>query len=148
MWQKSYCKMYSGATKEDIWKVWIDVRAWPAWDNGLEKASIEGPFSGGSIIMLKPKRIHKIQLELTEVSYLDSFTICFRFWGARLWLLYTMQETDEGLALIATITVKGLLSYLWVFLIAKGIFKMIPEQTDNLVSYVLQRKEGYKNDSV
>ena len=146
MWRKSYSKVYSGVTKEDIWNVWIDVRAWPDWDNGLEEAYIEGPFSGGTIIMLKPKRIHKIQIEITEVSYLDSFTVCFHFWGARLWWLHTMQETDKGLILMSTLTVKGWLSYVWVLLVAKGIFKMIPEQTDNLVNYVLQRTESHKND--
>lgn len=146
MWKKSYCKMFSEITKEDIWNAWIDVKKWPDWDSGLEEAHIEGPFSGGTVIVLKPKRMNSVQIEITEVSYMDSFTVCFHFWGARLWWLHTMQETDKGLVLRSVLTVKGWLSYVWVFLVVKGIFKMIPDQTDNLVSYVLRRRKNHKND--
>jgi hypothetical protein len=51
-----------------------------------------------------------------------------------------LQETEHGLQITHNITVTGILTFLWVRLVAKNVAKTVPKQLDNLVAYVQELK--------
>jgi hypothetical protein len=134
MWIKSYSKVYPGITKEDIWPLWVDVNNWHLWDPDIEYGSMDEPFAVGSHFIFKPKGAGEVKLQLVEVEPLHKYTDTFKFFGARLWGTHEMVEESEGLKLTTTIKVEGLLTGLWVKLVAQKIVDTLPEQMDSLVA--------------
>ena len=51
MWEYEYSAETS-VPAEAIWKLWADVEGWGAWDAGLAKVYIDGPFAVGSTITM------------------------------------------------------------------------------------------------
>lgn len=48
--------------------------------------------------------------------------------------IHEMEETKDGLKLTTTIQISGPLSFLWRKLVADGIVKTLPEQTEALAA--------------
>jgi len=134
MWTKSYSKVYKDLNKEDVWRVWADVNNWPKWDKELEYCMMEGTFSQGNQFILKPIGGPKVKITLSEVIPNEKFTDFCRFPGATMYDIHELEETPEGLRILNTISVTGLLSFLWVKLVAKKVAASIPQQMDALVS--------------
>jgi hypothetical protein len=43
------------ARAHDIWALWVDVRGWSTWDDGIESATPNSNFKAGNTICLKPR---------------------------------------------------------------------------------------------
>ena len=140
MWIKTYSKTYQDVDVDAVWQMWSDIDNWPKWNPGIEYCQLNGPFTKGSFLDLKPKGAPLAQLELIEVENGKKFTDCSRFPGAKMYGLHEMEKTPDGIKLTTTMTVEGWLSYLWIFLVAKKIVAKIPGQTDNLVELARQLK--------
>lgn len=54
MWMFEHTERGRGSA-EAVWKVWTDVEDWPAWDEGVEAARIDGPFAAGTAGELTPR---------------------------------------------------------------------------------------------
>lgn len=137
MWVKSYSKVYPGIAKEDIWRLWADVKNWPRWDKGLEYCQISKGFSFAQDhhFILKPVGGPKVKIVLSEVMPNYKFTDYCKFFGATMCDAHELEETTDGLRITNMITVTGPLSFLWTKLVAKNIANAIPEQTDALVNF-------------
>ena len=135
MWSKTFSKSYKNITKEKVWDIWSNVEQWPAWDNDLDYCEMKGAFEAGSEFILKPKSGPKVKITLSEVVPHKQFTDYCRFPGAKMFDYHELADTPDGLRITNTVTVKGPLAFLWIMLVAKGIVKSIPKQTDNLVAY-------------
>lgn len=139
MWQKTFTKTYPNVTKEAIWHAWADVASWPVWDTELEYCEMKSDFDAGNQFILKPKAGPKIKIILSSIIPFKTFTDYCCFPGARMYEAHFLEETPEGLKITNTITVRGLLSFLWVHLVAKKVAASVPAQTDNLVRYAAGR---------
>src|SRR6478672_10047028 len=64
----------SSATPEEIWPYYADVTAWPVWDAGLEKVSLDGAFVAGSRGTLVVEGQPPLEYELLEVVEGRSFS--------------------------------------------------------------------------
>jgi len=127
MWTKSYSVVTKDITKEQIWKLFADVNTWHTWDEGIEFARLEGPFEKGNHFILKPKGGPKVKVELTETIPYKSFVDVTRFPLARMYDRHTFEETPDGLKISNTISVKGVLSFLWIKLVAQHIVNALPK---------------------
>lgn len=136
MWVKSYSKVYQNLKKEDVWRAWSDVNNWPKWDNELEYCKMDNKFMEGSQFILKPKGAPKVKIILSEVKLNEKFTDYCKFLGATMYDAHELKETSEGLRITNTITVTGLLGFIWVNLVAKNVANSIPKQMDALVDWV------------
>lgn len=134
MWVKSYSKVYQGVKKEDIWRLWADVKNWPKWDKELEYCQIDEPFVEGAYFILKPVDGPKVKIILSEVVTHKKFTDYCKFFGATMYDAHELEETPNGLRITNTITVTGLLRFLWVNLVAKKVAEAVPVQMDALVN--------------
>lgn len=133
MWVKSYSKTYQGVKKEDVWRLWSDVNNWPTWDTELEYCKLDAPFTKGSHFILKPNKGPKVKITLSEVISNKKFTDYTKFPGAIMYDAHELEETPNGLRITSTITVKGVLSFIWANLVAKNVAAGVPKQMDALV---------------
>ena len=58
----------------DIWRHWLNVAAWPDWDEGLESARLEGPLTVGSVCTLHFRKWGRQTLKVVEVKEGRGFT--------------------------------------------------------------------------
>lgn len=126
MWSKSHSVTTKSATKEQMWNLFADVNNWHTWDTGIEYAKLEGKFEKGNHFLLRPKGGPNVKVELLEVLENKRFLDVTNFPLAKMYDEHLFEETPDGLKIINTITVKGLLGFLWVKLVAKKIVDNLP----------------------
>jgi hypothetical protein len=133
MWIKSFSKIYQNVRKEDVWQVWADVDHYVQWHDDLDYCRLHGKFAVGNYFMLKPKGAPVVKVEIIELIENKKFVDCTRFFGAKMFDIHELEETPGGLQIKNTIQVTGLLSFLWVQLVAKKVAASAPKETDSLV---------------
>ncbi|MEP6646052.1 MAG: SRPBCC family protein [Saprospiraceae bacterium] len=135
MWTKTYSIETNEVTKEQMWKLFSEVNQWHLWDKGIEYAKIEGKFEKGNTFLLKPKGGPKVKIELVEALENRRFTDYTKFPLAEMYGEHTFEETSKGLKITTTMKVKGLLGFLWVKLVAKGIADGLPVEMKEQLAY-------------
>lgn len=138
MWTKSYSLVTKEVTKEQIWKLFADVNNWHTWDKGIESANLNGSFEVGKHFILKPKGGPAVKVELLEVCENRSFLDVTNFPLAKMYDHHLFEETNAGLKITNTITVKGILGFLWVKLVAKNIVESLPDDMANQIKAASQ----------
>lgn len=126
MWSKSHSIITKEVTKEQMWNLFADVNNWHTWDTGIEYAKLEGNFEKGNHFLLRPKGGPNVKVELLEVVENKKFLDVTNFPLAKMYDEHLFEETPDGLKITNIITVKGLLSFLWVKLVAKNIVDALP----------------------
>ncbi|MBS0272547.1 MAG: SRPBCC family protein [Proteobacteria bacterium] len=134
MWTKTYSKTFINVRKKDIWRLWTNVNQWDQWHEDLDYCKMEGPFIVGNHFMLKPKGTSPVRIELTEVEEERKFTDRTKFFGAKMYDVHTVEETEEGVRLTNTLIVTGPLKFLWVKLVAQNVAKTVPQDMEALVT--------------
>jgi hypothetical protein len=126
MWSKSHSVTTNKVTKEQMWNLFADVNNWHTWDTGIEYAKLEGKFEKGNHFLLRPKGGPNVKVELLQVVENKRFLDVTNFPLAKMYDEHLFEETPEGLKITNIITVKGLLGFLWVKLVAKKIVDALP----------------------
>lgn len=126
MWSKSHSIVTKEVTKEQMWNLFADVNNWHTWDTGIEYAKLEGNFEKGNHFLLRPKGGPNVKVELLEVVENKKFLDVTNFPLAKMYDEHLFEETPDGLKITNIITVKGLLGFLWVKLVAKKIVDALP----------------------
>ncbi|MDI3318559.1 SRPBCC family protein [Pinibacter soli] len=134
MWTKSHTIVTTKATKEQMWKLFENVNGWPTWDNGLEETKLEGKFEAGNQFMLKPKGGPKLTVKLIETLRNQKFTDVTSFPLAKLYDEHIFEETPEGLKVTNKLTMKGLLSFVWIKLVAANMAKSLPQDMQEQIN--------------
>lgn len=135
MWTKSHSVVTKEATKEQMWKLFADVNNWHKWDTGIEYAKMEGKFQKGNFLELKPKGGPKVKIELLETIENKKFTDFTKFPLAKMTGTHTFEETQDGLKVTTTLTVKGILTFLWVKIVAQNIADGLPVEMLEQIKY-------------
>jgi hypothetical protein len=133
MWSSSYSKKVEGVSAQQLWKVWSDVNEWHRWQDDIEYARIEGAFESGRSFRFKPKGGPDLRLELSGVEPGRAFTDITRFPLARMVDSHELIDHGDGVEVKTTVTVQGPLAFLWRKLVAEGVARSLPEQTERLV---------------
>jgi hypothetical protein len=135
MWTQSHSIVTNEATKEQMWKLFADVNNWKAWDSGIDYAQMEGKFEKGNFFELKPKGGPKVKIQLVETIENRKFVDLTTFPLAKMYGEHTFEETTSGLKITTTMKVEGLLSFLWVKLVAKNIADNLPIEMPEQVKF-------------
>jgi hypothetical protein len=133
MWTKSHSIVTKEATKEQIWKLFTDVNNWHTWDDGIEFAKLEGKFEKGNFFILRPKGGPNVKVELLETVENKMFLDVTKFPLAKMYDEHTFEETSEGLKITNTITVTGILGFLWRKLVAQNIVDNLPKDMEQQI---------------
>jgi hypothetical protein len=126
MWTKSHSIVTKVVTKEQIWKLFADVNNWHTWDNEIEFAKLEGKFEKGNHFLLRPKGGPNVKVELLETIENYKFLDVTKFPLAKMYDEHLFEETENGLKITNTISMKGLLSFVWVKIVAQKIAEALP----------------------
>ncbi|MFA6403266.1 MAG: SRPBCC family protein [Salinivirgaceae bacterium] len=121
MWTKFYSIVTNEATKEQMWKLFTDINNWHVWNNEIEFAKLEGKFEAGNHYLIQPKNGRIVKVKLVEVVENMHCLEFGTFPLAKMYYDHLIEETANGLKITNTITMKGLLSFLWVQLVVKKI---------------------------
>lgn len=135
MWTKSYSVITKEVTKEQIWKLTTDIDNWKNWDKSVEDSKLLGEFKVGEFFMLKPKGGPKVKIKLVEIEPFKKFTDLTQFPLAKMYGEHLYEQTNEGLKITVTMSVKGLLSFLWIKLVAQNIVNDLPNDVVNQIEY-------------
>jgi len=133
MWTRTYSVTTKEVTKEQMWKLFADVNNWHTWDDGIEQASITGPFEQGNHFQLQPKGGPRLKVSLLKTVENSLFLDVTHFPLAKMYDNHLFEETAEGLRITNTITVKGLLSFVWVKLVAQHIVNALPKDIEKQI---------------
>lgn len=134
MWTKTYSILTQEATKEQIWKLFTDVNTWHIHDKGIDYAKLEGKFEKGNYFIFKPKGGPKVKIELLEVIENRKYTDLTRFPLAKMIDEHILEDTPDGVKFTNIIYVKGILSFLWIKLVAKNIVKNMPFDMKQIIN--------------
>jgi hypothetical protein len=138
MWIETHTMIAPGLQPEQVWKVWSDINNRPQWDLDTEWAELKGPFEKGARFYFKPKGGKKLSMTITECIPNQGFTDCFKFPGARLFGIHSMEVINEDLKISTSIKVEGILGwFLWTF-VGKKVAAELPEQTAMLIKIASQ----------
>lgn len=133
MWTKSHSIVTKEVTKEQMWKLFADVNNWQTWDEGIEFAKIDGKFEKGNFFTLRPKGGPNVKVELLETVENKSFLDVTKFPLAKMFDSHTFEETPQGLKITNTITVAGILGFLWRKIVAQKIVDSLPIDMQNQI---------------
>jgi hypothetical protein len=126
MWTKTFSITTKDITKEQIWKLASNINNWHTLNNGIEYAELHGKFEKGNHYIIRPKNGQNIKVNLLEVTEYKNFLELVKFPLAKMYYNHLIEETPNGLKLTNTITVEGLLSFLWVKLVVQKIADALP----------------------
>jgi len=126
MWSKSYSVVTKEVTKEQLWKLFSNVNNWHSWDEGVEFAEMKSKFEKGNHFILKPKGGPKIKIELVEVIENKRFMDFTKFPLAVMYGDHTFEDTPDGLRITTTMSIKGMLAFVWIKLVAQNIVNGLP----------------------
>lgn len=126
MWTKSHSIVTKDVTKEQMWKLFADVNNWHTWDSGVEFAKLDGKFEKGNHFMFQPKGGPKLKIGIVEAVENKGFTDITKFPLAKMYGEHTFEDTPKGLKITTTMKVQGILSFLWVKIVAQKIVDGLP----------------------
>lgn len=135
MWIKTYSTITKNVSNEQMWRLFADVNNWQKWDHEIEYAKLEGNFEAGNYFILKPKGSPKVKIALVEVIENKKFVDLTKFPLAKMYGEHVFEQTAEGLKITTTMKVTGLLSFLWIKLVAQNIVNGLPTETQNQIKY-------------
>lgn len=122
----------------DLWRVWADVNQWAVWQSDVAYVQLETAFETGGHFIFKPNGAPKLKLGLTYVSPERSFTDMTRFIGAQLLGTHEFIQHEDGVEIIISLSLSGILSGLWLHLVVNDIVKSLPAQTEALIARAIE----------
>ena len=82
----------------------------------------------GNFFKLKPKGGPEVKIELIETIENKKFVDCTRFLLATMYGAHIFDDISEGLKITTIMTMEGMLSFLWIKLVAQGIADASPRE--------------------
>lgn len=97
------------AKPETIWELYSDITAWTTWDEGIEYASLDGPFVAGTRGLLQPQGQDKLSFQLTDVEPLSGFSDVTDIpdAGVEVRFVHRLQKTLEGTRITHAVSIQG-----------------------------------------
>lgn len=131
------------ASPKAIWEIWQDVANWNTWDHGIEFSSIDGPFERGTSGTLKPKGGPLVHTKLTHVEPMKEFIDEAKLPFTRIIVSHFLREVGEKTEVTHQIEMKGVLAFLFAYLIGRTMKKNLPREMEAMV----KKAEGLKNSA-
>jgi polyketide cyclase/dehydrase/lipid transport protein len=125
MWQFEHSETTS-ATPDQLWARYADPASWPAWDDGTESVTVEGPMAVGTRGRLKPKGGPTTTFEFVEVEPGRGFTDVTRLPLARLEFSHRIEPHGDATRFTHRITITGPLSPLFARVVGRNVAAGLP----------------------
>jgi uncharacterized protein YndB with AHSA1/START domain len=73
MWEYEHT-VETPAAPDVVWRLWSDIAAWPQWNEGIEKITVDGPFAVGTAFTMTPPGDEPVQMRLARIVPGELFT--------------------------------------------------------------------------
>jgi uncharacterized protein YndB with AHSA1/START domain len=73
MWEYEH-SAETTAAPDVVWRLWSDIAAWPQWNDGIEKITVDGPFAVGTSFTMTPPGDEPVRMRLAEIVPGELFT--------------------------------------------------------------------------
>lgn len=130
------------ASPESVWQLWQDVSNWNTWDHGIEFSTINGPFKAGTKGTIKPKGGPLVHTTLTLVEPMKIFVVKSKLPLAQIIVSHSLTQSNGKTYVTHQIEMRGLLSFLFAFLIGRNMKKNLPQEMMAMV------KKAERSDKV
>jgi len=118
----------SSARGEDVWPYYAEVARWSSWSRqGVEWATLDGPFEAGSRGKVKSPRFPASRFRLTAVDPGRMFASESKLPGARLHFEHIIESVGAGVQITHRARLEGPMAWLWSALMRKSIEKGLPD---------------------
>lgn len=128
------------ASIDALWDIWQDVSNWNTWDQGIEFSTLNGPFQAGATATIKPKGGPLLQTTLTRVEPMKMFVNEAKLPFTRIVVSHFMTESEGKRYVTHHIEMKGLLSFVFAFLIGRNMKKNLPQE----MRAMIRKAESYR----
>lgn len=95
------------ASPERLWALYASVSRWPEWDEGIEQATLDGPFAAGTGGTVALRGRAPLPLRLTEVTPLRSASYEISQGAARVRVQHRLERLTGGTRLVHQVSVEG-----------------------------------------
>ena len=95
MWEYEHA-VETSAPAEVLWQRWADVPGWPAWNAGVARAELDGPFAAGTSFTMTPPEGEPIRMVLTEVVPGERFTDVMDAGDVVVTTVHRLEALDAG----------------------------------------------------
>lgn len=126
MWHTEHT-VFTTSEPEAIWRRWLDVAAWPEWDEALESASINGPLVVGSLCTIKHRAWGTQVLRVIEVQEGKSFTCAQHGFLTDIRIQHRCEPSELGSRVTHRIEAEGSLAWWLRFKLARGFRDTLPK---------------------
>jgi len=133
MWKKEFT-IETEVSKEQIWKIWSDVKNWNKWDKDVQSSELNGEFEKGTSGYLKPKKGPKSKFKIESLHYPFEFTTRSNLPFAKMDFTHRMEEKDEKTLITHGIEISGVTTFVFSKIIGKKIIDQLPSTMKNLIS--------------
>ena len=138
---RTYEKHYTGVSAGHVWEIMTDINNWKDWHPGIDSTRMEKPFEVGNTFTLTPRGKQPVTIKIIDIQPGLSFTDRTDFPGAQMFDTHTLTPTHDGVIVSNTLVMKGMLRWVWMWLVGKKVAESIPQKTDTLVA-IARKKAG------
>ncbi|MBA3679351.1 hypothetical protein H0W80_04150 [Candidatus Saccharibacteria bacterium] len=138
-WQVSHSET-STANPKAIWARWTNVSDWPEEDTSLESAKLEGDFTVGTKIVMKPKGFPKSSVTITKVNLNKTYTTVGNIPMGKMTIVHVVDVQKGKTVFTHTITLTGPLRNVFAKLVAQKLADNLPSKMQNIASLAEKSK--------
>ncbi len=120
------------ATAKGIFSIYMDVENWKQWDTEVKNSCLDGMFEEGSIGRLTPKSGPTSKIQLSHVVPERSFTVKSQLPLCALVFEHELTEKGEITEVIHRVSLSGIASFLFSWLIGKKLRRGLPHTLQGL----------------
>lgn len=130
----------SAAPEKAIWALWTDVAAWSAWDGGLKRASLAGPFEVGASGQILPLSGPPAPFRITALTPNQSYSFETSLPLARLTVTrrFLPRSADGRTVFRHEVAFRGLLGWFWAAQFGPGFRRELPATMARLSQLALR----------
>lgn len=139
MWKKEIT-IEIQASKEEIWKIWSDVKNWNKWDSEVQWSILEGKFEMGTKGILKPTKGPKTKFIILTANYPIEFTSRSYLPFSKMDFTHKLAEVNGKLLITHGVEISGITTFIFSKIIGNKIVSELPKAMKNLSSLVQNTK--------
>lgn len=132
MWTTEVTRPTS-CSKEQLWKLWTNVRQWNTWDRDIATAEVFGEFKTGTKGRIKPVDGPKISFTITECTPFTSFTNTSILPLCMIHFHHSIHETAQGNIVTHRVTITGLMAFFFTKILGPKLRAGLPIAIDRLI---------------
>ncbi|MGI9579927.1 hypothetical protein ACR1PO_01825 [Chryseobacterium sp. RRHN12] len=142
-----YSSFSNKITFDQMWQLIIEIGKWDQWDFNIEYSSKNGSFSSGNGIHLKNRILPQSGMVIFNRDDLGKRIVYLLVFPLNnLFISYYHVQLEDGVDIIVTLSMHGILSPFWYLIYGRAIAKNFPEDIKMMIDETMVRK--FKNNLI